>query len=253
MDRAYMWKKQAAAVFFPQRKCPVCGGFSRQGACAGCLRDLAALRPCPVCATFIAPTESEFYRCRGCREEEPHFEQARAAGEYGGTLRDRLLDFKYHGRTGLRRPLAELLLTAFRRYYGGLAFDAVVPVPLHEKRLEQRGYNQAELLTYILSQELDLTHAPQLLHRVKDTPPLSAASSGKERFRLMRAAFTAADACREKRILLVDDIYTTGATSSAAALALRRQGAASVHVLTVAAGHELPASEQNKDADNGSM
>ena len=82
MDRAYMWKKQAAAVFFPQRKCPVCGGFSRQGACAGCLRDLAALRPCPVCATFIAPTESEFYRCRGCREEEPHFEQARAAG-YG--------------------------------------------------------------------------------------------------------------------------------------------------------------------------
>ena len=74
MDRAYMWKKQAAAVFFPQRKCPVCGGFSRQGACADCLRDLAALRPCPVCATFIAPTESEFYRCRGCREEEPHFE-----------------------------------------------------------------------------------------------------------------------------------------------------------------------------------
>ena len=239
MDKAYMWKKQAAAVFFPQRKCPVCGGFSLRGACDGCLRDLAELRPCPLCATFIAQTESEFYRCRGCRETEPHFDQARAAAVYGGVLRDGLLAFKYNGRTGLRRPLAELLLTAFRRYYDGLTFDAVVPVPLHEKRLAERGYNQAELLTYILCQELDLPHAPQLLSRVKDTPPLSATSAAKQRFELMRAAFAAAPDCRERRVLLVDDIYTTGATSSAAAYALRRQGAASVRVLTVAAGQDL--------------
>lgn len=239
MDKAYMWKKQAAAVFFPQRKCPVCGGFSLRGACPDCARALADLRPCPVCATFIAKTESEFYRCRGCRETEPHFDQARAAAPYGGVLRDNLLAFKYNGRTGLRRPLAELLLTAFRRYYGGLAFDAVVSVPLHEKRLADRGYNQAELLTYILCQELDLPHAPQLLHRAKDTPPLSASGGVKERFELMRAAFEAAPECRERHVLLVDDIYTSGATSSAAALALRRKGAASVHVLTVAAGHDL--------------
>lgn len=239
MDKAYMWKKQAAAVFFPQRKCPVCGGFSLRGACPDCARDLAALRPCPLCATFIAPTESEYYRCRGCRETEPHFDQARAASAYGGKLRDSLLAFKYNGRTGLRRPLAELLLTAFRRYYSELAFDAVAPVPLHEKRLAERGYNQAELLTYILGQELDLPHEPQLLRRVKDTPPLSASAGARERFELMRAAFEASLECRERRVLLVDDIYTTGATSSAAALALRRKGAASVYVLTVAAGHDL--------------
>lgn len=239
MDKAYMWKKQAAAVFFPQRKCPVCGGFSLRGACPDCLRDLADLRPCPVCATFIAPTESEFYRCRGCRETEPHFDQARAAAVYGGALRENLLAFKYSGRTGLRRPLAELLLAAFRRHYSDLPFDAVAPVPLHEKRLASRGYNQAELLTYILSQELDLPHEPRLLRRVKDTPPLSASSGVRERFELMRAAFTAVDNCAERHVLLVDDIYTTGATSSAAALALRRKGAASVHVLTVAAGHDL--------------
>ena len=239
MDKAYMWKKQAAAVFFPQRKCPVCGGFSLRGACPDCLRNLADLRPCPVCAVFIAKTESEFYRCRGCRETEPHFDQARAAAEYGGKLRDNLLAFKYNGRTGLRRPLAELLLAAFRRYYSELPFDAVASVPLHEKRLAERGYNQAELLTYILAQELDLPHEPQLIRRVKDTPPLAASSGSRERFELMRAAFTAAADCRERHVLLVDDIFTTGATSSAAALALRRKGAASIHVLTVAAGHDL--------------
>lgn len=239
MDRAYMWKKQAAAVFFPQRKCPLCGGFSLRGACADCGRDLARLRPCPVCATFIAETEGEFYRCRDCRGSEPQFHQARAAAVYGGALRDNLLDFKYNGRTGLRRPLAELLLTAFRRYYSDMCFDAVTPVPLHAKRLRERGYNQAELLTYILAQELDLPHAPDLLRRIKDTPPLSAAANSRQRLELMRSAFAAATECLERRVLLVDDIYTTGATSSAAALALRRQGAASVHVLTVAAGRDL--------------
>lgn len=239
MDRAYLWKKQAAAVFFPQRKCPVCGGFSLRGACADCREELSALRPCPVCATFIAATESEFYRCRGCRGEEPYFDQARAAGEYGGVLRDNLLAFKYNGRTGLRRPLAELLLTAFRRYYREQRFDAVAPVPLHEKRLRERGYNQAELLTHILSRELSLPHAPRLLRRVKDTPPLSGLDSRKQRFELMRAAFEASPDSRGRRVLLVDDIYTSGATSAAAALALRRQGAAAVYVLTVAAGHDL--------------
>ena len=239
MDRAYIWKKQAAAVFFPQRKCPVCGGFSLHGACARCQEELSALRPCPVCATFIAATEGEFYRCRGCRSEEPYFDQARAAGEYGGRLRENLLAFKYNGRTGLRRPLAQLLLTAFRRYYPEQSFDAVAPVPLHEKRLRERGYNQAELLTYILSRELSLPHAPHLLRRVKDTPPLSGLDNRKQRFELMRAAFDAAPDSRGRRVLLVDDIYTSGATSAAAALALRRQGAAAVYVLTVAAGHDL--------------
>ena len=236
-----MWKKQAAAVFFPQRRCPVCGGFSRSGACDACKSELARLRPCPVCAAFISPAESEFYRCRGCAGTEPPFEQARAAAVYEGRLRDSLLAFKYHGRTGLRRPLAELLLEAFRRYYGADTFDTVIPVPLHPQRLEQRGYNQAELLTAILAQELSLEHGPQLLRRVKDTPPLSAASTRRQRFELMRAAFQAEPDCDGRRVLLVDDIYTTGATASAASLALRRQGAAAVCVLTVAAGRELSA------------
>ncbi|MBR5429038.1 MAG: ComF family protein [Firmicutes bacterium] len=238
MDKSYQWKKQAAAVFFPQRVCPVCGGFSTDGACPDCRRELASLRPCPVCATFIPATESEFYRCHGCSGREPSFEQARAAGEYGGVLREKLLAFKYRGRTGLRRPLAALLCEAWQRWYGELTFDAVIPVPLHERRLAERGYNQVELLTAILSREQELPHAPGLLRRVKDTPPLSATATRRSRFELMRGAFAAEPDCRELRVLLVDDIFTTGATAEAASLALLRQGAASVRVLTVAAGRE---------------
>lgn len=252
MDSGYMWKKQIAAVFFPRRKCPVCGGFSLEGPCGPCGEKLASLRPCPVCATFIADEESEFYRCGGCRDRITYFDQARAAAEYEGTLRDDLLAFKYHGRTGLRRPLAELLLLAWQRYYAHTTVDTVTPVPLHPQRLAQRGYNQSELLSYILSQELSLAHGPELLKRVKSTPPLASSDRRSERFQHMRAAFEAAD-CQGRRLLLVDDIYTTGATASAAAMALKRKGAAAVYVLTVAAGHDLQSdfSVQQQSPDPG--
>ena len=150
-----------------------------------------------------------------------------------------LIAFKYQQRTGLRRPMAALLAEAYAGRYAGLEFAAVLPVPLHPARLRQRGYNQAELLSVLLAHELELPHYPQWLRREEDTPPL-AELNRRDRLHALRRVFAAAPEVRGQRILLIDDIFTTGATAESCSQALLRGGAAEVYVLAVAAGRALP-------------
>ena len=232
------WQKAAAELLFPQRICVGCGAVSPgEPLCPSCRGLRQQLRSCPDCATFIRAGETEHYRCASCRHQKPSFAAARAALPYEGVFRDRLLAFKYEQRTGLRRPLAALMREVWQREYAGVTFDAVVPVPLHPDRLRQRGYNQAELLAGLLAKEGGLPCAPDLLRRIKATEPL-AGLDRKGRIAEMRGAFAAAG-CRGLRILLIDDIFTTGATAETAARALLKEGAAAIYVLTAAAGRDL--------------
>lgn len=234
----YQWQKAAAGIFFPQRRCVNCGALSVDDPlCPTCRSAQQQLRPCPHCATFIAATETADYCCAECRHERPPFLLARAPLLYQGYLRDQLLNFKYHQQPGLRRGLAAALVEAARYYYAELDFDAVVPIPLAERRLQERGYNQAELLSHLLSRELQLPHHPEYLHRSKDTQPLAQLNRAQRELEL-RGAFQAAPVAGAK-ILLVDDIYTSGATMTTATRALLKAGAATVCAVTVAAGREL--------------
>ena len=236
----YQWQKAAASLFFPQRQCLKCGSPAiGRPLCEDCERQRAALRRCPLCASFIAATETERYLCPDCRRHHPSFTAAVAALPYEGRLREILIAFKYQQRTGYRRPLAALLLEVWEQFYADIVFDAVVPVPLHSGRLYQRGYNQAELLSALLAQETGIAHQPRLLVRGEDTPPL-AGLGRQERIKALRGVFAAEAAVAGQHILLIDDIFTTGATAESCSHALLRQQAASVSVLTVAAGHALP-------------
>jgi len=211
--------------------------------CPECRARRDKLRVCPVCATYIAETETEDYRCRSCRGKERAFIRARSAMPYEGNVRDLLVSFKFHQQTGHRRTLAALLIDVVKRNYGGMPFDAVIPIPLHPTRLEERGYNQVELLTEILCFELDLPHHPEYLRRVKTTRPLSSLDR-KERLKEIKGSFQALPAVKGKLILLVDDIFTTGATSETAAAALMKAGAAAVFVASVASGWEEKKQEE---------
>jgi len=235
----YEWQKAAAGILFPQRLCVSCGAVSPDGPlCPDCRDKQQRLRPCPYCAAFIAATETADYCCSECRQARPPFQLARAAMPYQGYLRERLLDFKYRDRPGLRRPLAALLKEAFARYYGSRAFDALTPVPLSPCRERERGYNQAELLSALLSRELLIPHHPEYLRRVRETRPL-AALTRREREAELKGAFRADPRTAGQRILLIDDIYTSGATAAAATRALQKAGAGEVWVLAVAAGEDL--------------
>lgn len=237
-SNAYLWGKAASAVFFPARTCLRCGGTALSGGlCPRCRQELAALHTCAHCATFVPATETADYRCSCCRGEDTGFELARAALPYRGVARERLLAFKYQSRVGLRRPLAALLLEVVAGDLAGVRFDAVIPLPLSPGRLRQRGYNQSQLLTAILSAELGLDHRPELLTRRRETRPLFELNR-KQREAELKGAFQASPEAKGLRLLLVDDIYTTGATAASASRALRRAQASQVWFLTVAAGTE---------------
>jgi len=220
----------AAQFFFPQRHCLICGVISGEpGLCAACAAVLAALPHCEICAAFVqAPG-----LCCHCAMERPYFTQARAAAPFGGQLRDSLHNFKYMEKTWLRHSLAALLVHTYAHHYSNIQIDVVTPIPLAPARQKERGYNQSEMLSKLLAAEFGLKHQPSLLNRVLDTPPL-APFDGHQRRTLLKRAFTAT-AAEGQTVLLVDDIYTSGATFSTCAEVLLNAGAQAVYGLAVAA------------------
>jgi ComF family protein len=151
---------------------------------------------------------------------------------YSANLKSALLRFKYVGARTAARDLAPLLAA----HVAGLGWqlDGVVGVPLHPRRQQQRGFNQADALAAELSRLLGLPQVPGL-QRVKDTEPQARQPDRHARRANMQAAFQAqGDAARGKRVLVIDDVCTTGATLSACAQALRAAGAAAVYGATLA-------------------
>lgn len=236
----YRWRKEAAAIFFPQLHCLYCGRpVFNQPLCDECEQRRLELRSCPLCANFIAISESDRYLCPECRAEHPSYQAAAAAMPYQEGIRKTLLAFKYHQQTGYRRPLAELMLRTMREKWPRQVFDAVVPVPLHTSRLQERGYNQAEMLSALIAAESGFAHQPQLLRRIRKTTPM-VETTNRRRRKISPPVFAADPAVAGKRILLIDDIFTSGTTAENCTLALLEQQAAEVYLLAAAAGYALP-------------
>jgi ComF family protein len=154
-----------------------------------------------------------------------------AFGIYGGALGEALRRFKYRAHPELARPLGELLRRVARAGRG--RWDVVVPVPLHPRRLATRGYNQSALLARIVAAELGVPFTASSLRRTVDTPAQARLDASARR-RNLRDAFAADARIAGKRVLLVDDIATTGATLASCVEALRHAGAKDCEALVVA-------------------
>lgn len=154
-----------------------------------------------------------------------------AVGAYSGRLRDLIQLFKYSNMPSLAKPLGEFLRTGYPR---GIQFDALVPMPIHPSRLRERGYNQAELLARSLEPITNLS-IERLVDRTKKTEKQAGLTPRQRRLNVQNA-FHVPDALlvRGKRVLLVDDVLTTGASANACALALKQAGASSVALLALA-------------------
>ena len=224
-----VWKNLLLDLFFP-RRCIECGdeGAFLCGRCNAQLQRLEAPR-CSQCGLPL-PTEAV---CRACQELPLCLDSIRSLYAYQGSLRELLIQFKYRGVRAIGAELAVALgdyLTA-----NPLTVDVIVPVPLYPSRRRERGYNQAEVLAQKLGQQLRLPAVPDALARVRSTPPQARLGSRDERRQNVAGAFLAEpDAVSEKRVLLIDDVCTTGATLSACGEALRAAGATAVRGLTVA-------------------
>ncbi len=165
----------------------------------------------------------------------PVFDRARAAVAYSGVARRLVQDLKYRDRTDLARWMARWMVRAGAELTAG--DPLVVPVPLHWRRFLSRRFNQSAELARAVARLESLRFAPELLTRVKRTRQ-QVGLGQTERAENVRGAFRVPDRCkpeiRGRAVLLVDDVYTTGATVSAAARTLKRAGAARVDVLTFA-------------------
>ena len=172
------------------------------------------------------------FTCVPCRRRRLYFSQARAVGIYDGTLRDAVHALKFRGRAALSEPLGLLMAAGAQADPVARACDVIVPVPLHPHRQAARGFNQSELLARKIATALGRPVDVQVLRRTRDTPE-QVGLPRADRRRNVRAAFAAATLMAE-RILLVDDVLSTGFTAASCAQALRAAGASEVAVLALA-------------------
>jgi ComF family protein len=189
---------------------------------------------CAHCGVPLPEATQPDTICPACLVDPPAFDGARAALAYDETTRPLVLALKHAGRQDGLPAFASWMAEALG---AGFATDVVVPVPLHWTRLWSRGFNQSARLAGALAQRLGVAHAPDLLIRTRRTPSQNGLSAAG-RARNVRAAF-AVDPRRAlqvsgQRVLLVDDVHTTGATTGACARALRKAGALRVDVVALA-------------------
>lgn len=188
---------------------------------------------CPLCGVPFAGVGGD-HRCGACLTYPPHYDLARSLYLYEGAIRDLIHSFKYNQQTQLRYPLALLALEGV----SGLAAYAphiIIPVPLHRSRLRQRGFNQAVLLGKVLSQQMSLPMLPDALVRTRPTEPQIKLSATERRLNV-KGAFSVgrAGSVAGKRILLLDDVMTTGSTMDECARELKKAGAEAVFAAAIA-------------------
>jgi ComF family protein len=228
-------------LVFPPR-CLLCGALgigdqADEDFCSTCLQALCGDRFqfCRFCASTIGPHTANDADCVRCRGKRFAFDRACRLGPYEGVLRDAVLAIKRLPGEALAEALGRLWAKARREHWESCSFDVVLPVPLHWLRRWQRGYNQAEALALGLAAELKKPCRIFWLWRRKATL-FQFQQNATERQLQMRGAFAAIrwPGLKGKRVLLVDDVMTTGSTCSEAARALKRAGAKEVTVAVLA-------------------
>ena len=204
--------------------------------CPDCLASIEYNIPpfCPKCSRPLG-ARPDSPRCRTCGKSEPAFDFAWSACLFNGTLKKLLHQFKYNQKTQLRKQFSQCMITFIERYNLDIdQFDFLVPIPLFVSHLRERGYNQSELLSHAISTHFKIPIADNLKRCRKHISQTRL--SQKERWTNVQGAFTIKrkSAIKNKNILLIDDLLTTGATTSEAARSLKNNGAKKVGVLTLA-------------------
>lgn len=240
-----LWRA-ALDLFYPAR-CAACDAVLERPDdlfCPACVLTLSPLvDACPRCARPSPAAGARRAPCLACLERPPRFCAAVAGFEFGGAVAEAIRRLKWGHMPELAPALGVLLLEALRRAPADFAdLDVIVPVPLHARRLRKREFNQAALLAAALREAARAGDAPlgrvaldaRALERTRDTPPQTGLDALQRRHNVLDA-FVARDPARvrKKRVLVVDDVMTTGATADACAAALARAGAAAVLVLTL--------------------
>ncbi|MCX7872699.1 MAG: ComF family protein [Verrucomicrobiae bacterium] len=222
--------------------CQICGKRratkSESYICRECCKDVKRIVSpvCKVCGRHFEGNITVEFTCEKCQNEKTYYNIARSAVKYNGTILKALCAYKYNRAMWFEPFLASMLIEKAKEEIDAENWDCIVPVPLHFARKNERGFNQAERLSLRLSQALNIPMNVSILKRVKYTETQTALERRK-RGENVKNAFTLKKKSlniNNLRVILVDDVMTTGATVNECAKTLRKGGASAVFVLTLA-------------------
>ncbi len=215
-------------LLFPL-SCVSCGREGRFLCENPCAANLVKLRP-PYCRLCASPGVQAV--CSWCQESPPSYDRISAPYVMTGAVRDMVLGLKFRNLRAWAPDMGQLLAEFMMS--NSVGADVLVPVPLHKRRVRDRGYNQSELLAREVGKQTNIPVEPDLVRRLRNTRPQISMTSGKERRQNVAGAFECTGEVTGRTVLLIDDVVTTGATISACADPLKAAGAASVRALALA-------------------
>jgi ComF family protein len=232
--------RDLADVLFPPR-CHSCRTVAEKLTndlfCAACEEKIRYIRTplCPACGAPYDDSEGSDHLCGDCLTAPKPFTVARSVAAFDGILLEAIHAFKYHHKTGMGTGLGRMMTCDSYTGMDMQGYTMIMPVPLHIRRLRERGFNQSLLLAKILSARYAIPLDFITLRRERDTPPQTMMGR-KERQTNIKGAFGVADKerVRKQHVLLIDDVYTTGSTLAECTRVLLNNGAAQVGVLTLA-------------------
>ncbi|MBR5422148.1 MAG: ComF family protein [Lachnospiraceae bacterium] len=222
------------------RRCALCDAVlshseGRSGFCSFCRGKLKPITEprCMKCGAALKEEEEEY--CRRCKKHRHEFERGLALYEYADVC-EAIYRMKYSGRKEYARPLGREMARRFAPQLREWGIQALVPIPLFPAKQRRRGYNQAEALADAMGEALGIPVERRLVRRSRNTRPMKLLGDKERQINLKNAFLCAQDGVKLQRVVLVDDIYTTGSTMDAVTGCLKAAGVKEVYFVTLAIG-----------------
>ncbi len=230
--------KKILELIYP-RTCCFCGKAYMEGICEECREDIVDIQEprCKACGKPILSEEKEY--CGDCERQPIYYEQGKNLWVHKGKVSWSIYQFKYHNRRIYGEVYARELFRRYGAYIKAWGIDVIIPIPIHVKRRKKRGYNQAEIIAKELAKLTGLPIDLEAVKRIQDTRPQKELDHRERRRNLQKAFVLEKIAKVPRRILLIDDIYTTGATINAVARLLNEKEGSKVWFLTISIGQDF--------------
>lgn len=230
---------QLLNILYP-KCCPLCHKILADASVLICPECSKKLSPVTGSRCFCCgiPVRDETEYCKRCGEKKRWFDQGKGIFFYDEQMKRSILRYKYEGRRQYGEFYAKAMYIFAKKDVEKWKPDVLVPIPLYPRKQRMRGFNQAEDLAEKLAVYLNLPVDPEMLKKIKDTKSQKKINK-REREKNLKGAFQALKTAKGKKILIVDDVYTTGSTMDAAAKCLKEAGALNVYFLTVCTGMDI--------------
>ena len=217
--------------------CPFCKKQLLQtGICSRCAKELPFIQGsrCMKCSKPVYAKEIEY--CMDCAKIKHQYEEGRALFAYNDLVQKSIAEYKYKNKREFSISYSRLMIQEMGEIWKKWNCDVVMPVPVHRKKKQKRGFNQAELLAKAIGDYLCVPCETKILQRCINTLPQKEFSPSERRKNLESAFKIKQNSVKYKKVLLIDDIYTTGSTVDACADVLRRAGAEKVYFSSISIG-----------------